>query len=179
MKRYFLQASHWTAHLILLMLLISLQTSLWPLLLSPFPPLLWVVPLVYIAVYYPTIPAFLYVFSLSLVASFASSALPFVFVFSMGLLTIILSYLRRRIFWSGPTYLALAIIVATALYPALTWLASRLAEPQPLAWPSPLAWVFQILLTPWVAFPLYRFFTLIDQLIVSEGMFRNFGMAAE
>lgn len=179
MKRILLQISHWIAHLVLLLILISVQTSLWPLLISPFPPLLWAVPLVYFAVYYPTIPSFFYVFSFALVASFASSTLPFVFVFSMGLLTIILSYLRRRIFWSGPTYFALALIVATFFYPVLSWIASRTAEPLPLAWPSPLPWVFQILLTPWVAFPLYRLFTLMDRIIVSDGMFRNFGMAAE
>lgn len=173
MKQALFQMGHWLLHALGLLVLISLQSSLWPLLLGPFPPLLWIVPLVYFATYYPLLPAYFYVFSLALLASFASSAAPFVPVFSLGVLTALMAYLRKRIFWEGPSYLALTVILAALLYPPLTWLASSLSEAHPMAYPRPLAWVFQVLLTPWVAFAFFGAFRRLDQIFLSESMFRS------
>ncbi len=179
MKQLFFHLTHGLIHIMLLLILLSFQSSLWPMLLGPFPPLLWLVPVVYFAIYFPTIPAYIYTFSVALLASFASSATPFVFVFSLGALVAVLSYARRHIFWMGPTYLVLGVFVGSLLFPPLVWLASQMVEPHPLTHPHLLSWVFQILLTPWVAFLLYKPLTRLDRLLLSEGMFRSLGATAE
>ena len=179
MKQITFHTLHWLVHVALLILLISLQSSLWPMLLGPFPPLLWLVPVVYFALYFPAIPAFCYVFSMAFLVSFASSGAPFVFVFSLGSLAGVFAYFRQHIFWVGPTYLALAVMMATVLYPPLTWVASQMVDTHPLAYPHWLPWIFQVLLTPWVAFLLYKPLTRLDRVLLSEGLFRSLGAASE
>lgn len=177
MRAYLLRAAHILSHLILLTLLISFQTSLWPLLLGPFPPQFWILPFVYLGIYFPLHHALLYVFGLAFLLSFASSAQPFIFLAPLGALTLGLSYFRSRVFWPGPTYYALLVFLSCLLWPALLWTSSTIYDPSPLVFPSPWAWSFQVLLTPWLAFPLYRVLDTLDTWTLPEGSLREAGIS--
>jgi len=151
------------------LLLAALQTSLWFLVFGRFPaPLLWLVPLVYVAVTRPLWEATIMTYAFTIVNS-VFTAFPFeaLLVYSI-LLMISLFLIRERVYWGGPTFFMLMVGVATPSAPVLFWLTSRWFDKNPVWVPAILDWMLSGLLTLLASLPIYHLYAWYDKIALID-----------
>ena len=151
------------------LLLSALQTSLWFLVFGRLPaPLLWLVPLVYVAVTRPLWEATVMTYALTMVnAAFTAFPFEYLLIYSL-LLMLTLFLIRERVYWGGPTFFMLMVGVACPSAPVLFWLTSRWFDKNPLGVPEIIDWLLAGLMTLLASLPIYRLYAWFDKLALMD-----------
>lgn len=154
---------------VMALLLAGLQTSLWYHLFGGMtPPALWLLLILFLALFRSTREGILNVFVISAALSVFTGA-------STGLLTITtlsfyLTYrfFKSRIFWPGLSYFALMSFTSVIVFKLYYWFFSTLLERIPLTKPLFWATVGQTVLTGIMSFLLFPFLRAFDQMLRDE-----------
>jgi hypothetical protein len=143
----------------------AIQTTLWYLVLGRFPaPMFWLIILVYITVTRPLWESTLMTYLLTL-ATAPFTALPYeaVLVYCLTLM-LLLTLIRERVFWGGPTYFMLMVGFASVAAPLIYWMISRWFDKNPLVFPEIFDWLISACLTTLFSLPLYRLYQWFDKI---------------
>lgn len=165
MKEVFLYVAHLFLYTFATLLLCTFQDSLWFLLFGGWsPPLLWFVPFLFLMIYHPFPKSIFWIYFLGIVVSSQTSMSAGTILVCLLVLTVLARYLKKRIYWPGPTYFALVTVGGVAILPVLFWLFSQMREANPMPYPSPGAWFWGLILTPALSPLFYYSLSFIDRL---------------
>jgi hypothetical protein len=145
--------------------LTAFQTSLWFHFFGNLAgPMLWLIVLVYVNLYKKPLESILLSYFLCLQIYFFGW-IPIGFLFTLILIIFTLTWIiKERIFWSGHGYFIYATIATSVAYQLLYLFCSWTLELVPVHEINFLDRVFQCLITPIFALPIYYFLKLIERL---------------
>ncbi len=169
MREVSLVFANYSLFLTSLLLLASLQSSLWMQLLGSFPPpQTWVPFIVYAALYRRATESFVMIYLLTLAVA-SLSAIPLGFFLLLNLLLAGFIFLfKERIYWPGSTYFVLVCGSSVILFSVLHFGLSWAIEHNPARSYHFFDWTLGSLLTMLLGFPLYRLMTWFDHLTQKE-----------
>lgn len=141
----------------------AFQATAWPDVLGAFSaPPLWLLVIVYLSLYRPGLSTILFLYFLGFVAS-AYTAMPLKMIFfTILILHVGISLTRERVFWSGPSYFALASGAAVTASHLCSLVLSRILEPVAAPW-MPLDRLLQIVLAIPFAYVIYTIMNVIER----------------
>lgn len=150
-------------------LLAGLQTTLWFQIFGNTPsPALWLILIIYIALYRPPHQGILIAYGCTALFSLFSVTPIGLWLLSVLIVFGIVWFVKQRIFWPGTGYFALACVLSAALFHIVSPLVSLLLEDQPLRTYFILDRIIQILLTPLFSSPIYYLLRWIEAVTEQE-----------
>ncbi len=169
MRELGLISTNYVLFVIILVLLTSLQCSLWMQLLGSFPPPQTWIPFVVYAALYRRPAESLALAALLTLAATSLSAIPLGLFLMLNLLLVgFIVLFKERIYWPGSTYFVLvcgsSVILFSLLHLSLSWM----IEFNPIRHYHLFDWTLGSLLTMLIGFPLYRLLNWIDHLTQKE-----------
>lgn len=155
--------------------LASAQTSLWLLFFSSLSaPLLWFPIIIYLYLYRPyaegILTSYFLLFFLAPLTSMPVGLLFFIFL----ILWVIIQFIKNFVFEPHPKYFVLTTTLTCLAYQIMQWLFSILLENGPAKENLVFAdrgW--QFIVTPLVAFPIYKVLCLLDQVTKQEKLIKK------
>jgi hypothetical protein len=164
MKERLFKAANIVALCLVVLILGTIQTSLWFQIFGYFPaPALWIPAVIYIALYRGTLEAILVVYLFCLTISTMTAMSIGLLVASAFVLVLVAQVFRQRIFWNTSSYIMMVSGVGTLLFHVTYWILSIFFDEYALRSPEILDWILEALLTPLVAPLLFRLFAWVDQ----------------
>lgn len=149
--------------------LASLQTSLWYQIFGYFPgPALWIPCLIYVALFRSTIETVIFSYLVGIALS-TMTAMPEGMMMSICLgISLTAQVFKRRIFWSGSSYIMMVCGLAALIFHVYHWAATFLVGDFPMTNPQVMDWLIEALLTQLAAPPLFSFFAWLDRITHRE-----------
>ncbi len=169
MKTSFYPYLNALAHLALVMLLAGMQTTLWYQVFTlSHPPILWLIWLVFIALYRKPFEALtiLYVGGVVL-STYTIKPLGLLWLHIL-FLYVFIYLLKQRIFLHGSKYFLIVVCVVSVFYNISDVAISWFIEKQPILSVDLLGRCFQIIVTPLFAVPLFKIMLWLDRLTAHE-----------
>jgi hypothetical protein len=165
MKERLFRAANIVLFCLVVLVLGTLQTSLWFQIFGYFPaPALWIPAVIYMALYRGTLEAIIVVYIFCLTISTMTAMSIGLLVASAFVLVIATQSFRQRIFWNTNSYIMMVTGVGTLLFHLAYWIFSAFFDDYSLHSPEILDWILEALLTPLVAPPLFKVFIWLDQI---------------
>lgn len=169
MKERLLLVANVTLFTLTVLVLASLQTSLWFQIFGYFPgPALWIPCLIHVALNRSTLEAAIFAYLAAFVLS-TMTAMPEGILMIVNLALVLSTQLfKQRIYWESSSYLMLTCGLAAFLFNIYHWVATFILSENPLTSPAIMDWLIEALLTPLAAPPLFPFFVWIDKITGRE-----------
>lgn len=169
MKEKGLLVANVVMFLFAILLLGSLQTSLWLQIFGNFPgPALWIPCLIYIALFRSPLESIIFSY-LAGIALSTMSAMPEGLMMILCLALVLSAQLfKQRIYWAGSSYIMMTCGLASLMFNLYHWIATFILGDTPMTSPQVMDWLIQALLTPLVAPPLFPVFQWIDRFTQRE-----------
>ena len=151
------------APLIMTILICGVQTVIWPSLISSLPaPPLWLLLVVWVALYREERETILLIYLMGLLAT-AFTAMPLkMMLFSLMILYILIRRVKERVFWNGMPYFVMASAASVTAFQVIYLILSAILEPIRTAW-LPLDRIIIILLSVPAAILIYGLMTKVDR----------------
>lgn len=163
-----------TLFLLVILLLSSLQVTLWFQSFGHFPPAhFWLPALVYWSLYRSVSMGLLMVYLCSLAIS-SLTALPIGFLITLNLCVLgFCQAIKTRIYWRGSTYFMMICALSATLFPIFHLILSWSLEDTPITQFDFFDWLMRPLWTALVALPLYSLFAWLDKVTLRDGGTEN------
>ena len=169
MKERFFKGFNIFALTFTVLILATVQSSLWFQIFGYFPsPAFWIPAVIYVALFRSTLEAVIMSFLFSLVISTMSSMPEGVLVTTTMLLALSARMFRQRIFWNSNSYIMMITGVAALFFHLYFWILSSFFADFSMHSPQVLDWLLEALLTPLVAPILFKLFQWIDRITRQE-----------
>jgi hypothetical protein len=165
MKEKLYRAANIGLFVFAILVLGTIQTSLWLQIFGYFPsPAFWIPCLVYVALFRPTLEAIAFSYLAAFVLS-TMTAMPEGILMSVCLaLSLSAQVFKQRIYWPGSSYVMLVCGLAALMFHLYHWAATFLVGGDPITSPQISDWLIEALLTPLAApllFPIFHWFDRI------------------
>lgn len=150
-------------------LICSFQTTFWFQLFGQTPaPQLWLSILVYWSLYHSMVATLPMLYAITAISSSLSSAPAGSLLLLISALFGAIVFFKSRIYWSGPLYYLLVSGLTSLVAPLFYMIISWFVDDQPVRSFEFFHWVLSTLLTMTVSLALYRFYSLLDRLFLSD-----------
>ena len=159
---------------LLIFVLASAQTTLWPYFLGATPvPQTWLVVTIYLTLYRPVSISFFLAYYIGLIVSSFTAAPLGVLLCTLAVLVAMISYVRRSFFWPNTRYFVMATFFSTLLFHVLYVSFSNFQDPNPA--PALIGTrLLEVTLTTLTAVPIYWLMKFLDHMFFRE---RNVSVA--
>jgi cell shape-determining protein MreD len=165
MKERLLFASNIGLFALAVLVLGTLQTSLWFQIFGYFPsPALWLPVLIYVSLHRSTLEAVIFAYLTAFILSTMTAMPEGVLMVVCLALAVSIQLFKERIYWSTAGYFMMTAGLASLMFHVFHWSLSYLLGDQPLSSPQVMDWLIEALLTPLVAPlfpPIFRWFDQI------------------
>ncbi len=156
-------AFNFTAFLLLLLLAITLQTSLFHWILGGRPTLqIAILIITYICLYRSPVEALIFTVIGSYCLGLASTMLQSVAVFGGMCIFIVDQVIKKQVYSSGSVHFTWTALCNILIFHASTWIVTSVFESFPPQL-RPMDWILEVLITALVTKIMYRFFIVLDQ----------------
>lgn len=164
MKRQILTVANIFVFLILAILLLGFQSSLWLQLFGHFPaPQTWIPIFVYWILYRSAREGMLMTYLLALTISSSTAFALGYLLFVLGLLYLLVKAFKMRIYYPGPLFFMVVVGGCTLLFPFMHISISWMFENNPIKYPLIFTWIISSLMTMLFGLILYNLFIWIDK----------------
>jgi cell shape-determining protein MreD len=167
MKEKLLRLANVSLFAFAILVLGTLQTSLWFQIFGYFPgPAFWLPCLIYIALFRSTLETVIFAYITGFILSTMTAMPEGVLMIVCVSVAVSAQLLKQRIYWSATSYVMMTCGLAALLFHLVHWCISYLVGSQPITSPEISDWLIEALLTPLVApalFPMFRWFDRITQ----------------
>lgn len=162
MKSSWLPGANFIYITLLMLLFCGFQTTFWFSIFRTIPaPPLWLIAIIYVALYRRIFSSFLFIYFLGLIAlSFTLMPLKMMMM-SLFLLTTFLHFMKRRIFWSGQGYFVMVSTGAVFFYNIIYLILSKSLESNLIDW-NLTDRIIQIGMTPFFSVFVYKILYRLD-----------------
>lgn len=169
MKKRILTIANYLLFLGITLFFTVLQGSLWPQLFGNFPaPQLWIATLSYWVMGRQLIEGLIMTYLLSFLVG-ALTVMPINLILAINIVLFCGGFLlKRRIFWSGPTYLMILSGLGSLLFPIVHLVISWSLEANPIHSPEVFHWAFVCLFSTLLSPLLFFVFRTLDKLTSKE-----------
>lgn len=169
MKERFLLFTNLALFILAILVLGTLQTSLWFQVFGYFPaPAMWLPVLIYVALFRSTLETILFSYLTGFVLS-TLTVMPEGLLMSVCLaLALSVQLFKTRIYWLSASYSMMVCGLAALVFHVFHWAATFLIEDVPLTSPQVSSWLIECLLTPLLAPVVFPILQLIDRLTNRE-----------
>lgn len=169
MRERLLLVANFALFLIAVLVLASLQTSLWFQIFGYFPgPALWIPCLIHIALNRSALEASIFAYLCAFVLS-TMTAMPEGLLMVVCLALVLSAQVfKRRFFWESSSYLMLTCGLGAFLFNIYHWAATFILGEHALTSPAIMDWLIEALLTPLAAPPLFPVFLWFDKITGRE-----------
>ena len=167
MKEKLLRVANVSLFAFAVMVLGTVQTSLWFQIFGYFPgPAFWIPCLVYVALFRSTLETVIFAYISGFILSTMTAMPEGILMIVCVTVAVSTQIFKQRIFWSASSYIMMTCGLAALLFHITHWCLSFLLGNQPMTGPEVSDWLIEALLTPLVApvmFPVFRWFDQITQ----------------
>ncbi len=165
MKAKLLLIANLALFVLALMILGSVQTSLWFQIFGYFPsPALWIPCLIYVALYRSTLETIIFAYLAGFTLSTMSAMPEGLLMLLCVALALTARLFKRRIYWETSSYMMMTCGLAALVFHLYHWGASFFIGDYPLTSPNIMDWLIEALLTPLAAPPLLPLFRWFDRI---------------
>ena len=167
MKEKLLKLANLLLFAFAVLLLGTVQTSLWFQVFGYFPsPAFWIPALVYVALSRSTLETVIFAYVTGFILSTMTAMPEGVLMIVCLSVAIATQLFKERIFWTASSYVMMTCGLAALLFHIMHWIVSYLVGDHPMTNPEVASWLIEALLTPLVApglFPIFRWFDSLTQ----------------
>ena len=152
MKEKLLRVANVLLFAFAVLLLATLQTSLWFQIFGYFPsPAFWIPALVYVALSRSTLETVIFAYVTGFVLSTMTAMPEGVLMIVCLSVAIATQLFKERIYWTASSYIMMTCGLASLLFHVMAWVVSYIVGDHPMTSPEVASWLIEALLTPLVA----------------------------